>query len=406
MKPVALGPFLGMNNRLPADKLHAPREGDFVRSAVNGDFTAGGTFRRRQGFAPVLSGTNMHSVVGFGTEGFVVDGNKLYRLTKDVTGALTKEEISVVTPNAKFSFTQAPSAIYGTNGKEFLRIVDGAAIPVGLPSPDAPVLAPLSGALPAGIYQLAVSFRGSDGRDSGVSMTTRMEVPAGGGIEVVVVPVHPGADTVLYMTQPNGDTLFEVGVVGAGDVVSVLPHEGARPIANMTAPLPAGQIVRYSKGRLYSAAAEFLFYSEAYGLELCDLASNCIPFPAYITMVEPCINGLYISADKTYWLDTETLKLVPVLPYKAVGGTGNIRYDTEEVWWMSERGLVVGDANGSVKNIQEETNTVQPALYGAAVMREEDGEKQLISTNFNPQQTATVARTWMEAEVIRKETIT
>lgn len=404
MKPVVIGPFLGMNNRLPAEKLQV-KEGDFVRSAVNGDFTTGATFRRRKGFTPALAGTNMHSIVGFGDDGYVVDGNTLFRLNKDVAGALVKTAIYTVTPNAQFSFTAAPNAIYASNGKEFVRIVGGWARPLGLPSADPPRVSATEGGLPAGVYQLAASFRDDDGRDSGVSMTVRIELPTGGGIMLDWVPTCPETATILYMTPPNGDTLFEVGVVKNGIAVVSTPPEGARPVANMTAPLPAGQIVRYHKGRLYSAAGQYLFYSEPYGLELCDLAENCLQFPEQITLVEPCVNGMYISADKTYWLDTETLKLSVVLPYRAVGGTGNIRRDIEEVWWMSERGIVAGDAAGNVKNMQEESLAVQPAQYGAAFMREEDGEKQLVSTNFNPQQTITAARSWMEAEIIRKETI-
>lgn len=405
MKPVTVGPFLGMNNRLPAEKLHVPREGDFVSSAVNGDFTAAGTFRRRKGFAPVVVGTSTHSLVGFDDIGFVVEENHLCSLHKEEDGTIVRNAIYTVTQNLQFSYTRAPLAIYASNGREFLRIDRDSVLPVGLPSPDEPRVSAIGGGLPPGVYQVAVSYRDASGRDSGVSLTARIELPIGGGISIDYAAERPAADTILYMTAPNGDQLFETNLPGySGQVITALPAEGARPVAMMTAPLPAGQIVRYHRGKLYSAAGALLFFSEPYGLELCDLAENCIPFPEPITLVEPCVNGLYISADKTYWLSTDDMKLTPVLPYKAVGGTGNVRRDSEEVWWMSTRGLVRGDQTGTVENMQEERVAVSPAMYGASLMREEDGEKQFVATSFDPRQTVTAARAWIDAEVIRKET--
>ncbi len=400
MKP--LGPFLGMNNRLPAEKLRV-KDGDFVTNAVNGDFTLAGTFRRRPGFAPALVASNAHSLTEMGG-GFMVDGSQMYRLSKGVDGVLARTAIAAVTPNLQFSYAAAPLAIYASNGREFFRITDTEVFPVGLPSPDQPVVRWIpGGSLPAGVYQVATSFRdGSAGRDSGVSMAARVELLTEGTIVLDWTHQITGADTRLYMTTTNGDTLFEVGEVQG--TIAALPHEGARPVAHLTAPLPAGQIIRHHLGKLYSASGNYLFYSEAYGLELCDLAENCIPFPQPITLVEPCINGLYISADKTYWLDTATYVLTPVLPYRAVAGSGNVRRDAEEVWWMSERGIVRGDKAGNVENMQEENVAVSPAQFGASMMREEDGEKQLVVSSFGSQTTVTASRTWMEAEVIRKET--
>ena len=49
MKPKAIGPFLGMNNRLPAQSLSVQDKGYYMADAVNIDFTNDGWFRRRKG---------------------------------------------------------------------------------------------------------------------------------------------------------------------------------------------------------------------------------------------------------------------------------------------------------------------------------------------------------------------
>ncbi len=405
MKPVKLSSFLGMNNRLPAERLRV-KDGSFVVAAVNGDFTDAGTFRRRAGFAPVLGGAAAHSFWSNGKEAYMVDGSSLYYVVKDNLGAIVRTAIATVTPGRQFSYAAAAGFSYATNGIEFFRLSAGTAIPVGVPAPSAPILvAGTSGSLPKGIYIFALSFRTDDGRDSGISDVTRIEIFAdNGSIELPLLPALPGAATILYMTPTNGDDLFEVGEVSLTHTITVVPPEGARPVAVLTQPLPAGHFVRYLKGRLFTADDTTVFFSLPYALELYDASSDSFQFPAPITLLEPCINGLYIAADKTYWLDIDSMKMVEVLPYGAVLGTGNFRKDEEQVWWMSARGMCVGDQNGQVTNTQEDALALSPAQFGATLFREEDGLKQMVASTFNTQPNTTAARAWMEAEVLRKET--
>ena len=45
MKTVTLGPFLGINNRLPNFALHVDQKGDFLKSAENVDIDNAGRLR-------------------------------------------------------------------------------------------------------------------------------------------------------------------------------------------------------------------------------------------------------------------------------------------------------------------------------------------------------------------------
>ena len=48
MKTQQLGPFLGINNRLPDFALHVDKTGDYLRSAVNVDIDNKGNLHRRK----------------------------------------------------------------------------------------------------------------------------------------------------------------------------------------------------------------------------------------------------------------------------------------------------------------------------------------------------------------------
>jgi hypothetical protein len=73
-------------------------------------------------------------------------------------------------------------------------------------------------------------------------------------------------------------------------------------------------------------------------------------------------------------------------------------------WWMSERGLVKGDQNGAVQNLQEDQVAVGAAQSGAALFRERDGMKQALAALFSSESNFMSARSFMDAEVIRKGT--
>lgn len=403
MEPTRLDTFLGMNNLLPAEKLQM-KDGAFVQDAVNGDFTAAGTYRRRDGMTLSLPAPGAHSLTSHGN--LYAAGNSMYRLKRSSAGVLENEEVaSGLTPNLPFSYANTPAGVYASNGREFFRIpAVGAAVPVGLESPDEVAAHPVvTGALPAGVYLLAVSFRGADGRDSGLGPAVAVTLDVTGGIQIDFAPSLPGADTVLYMSGTNGDVLFERQVIAGAAAISSLPEEGGRAVAMLTAPLPAGTSLTYCLGRLFSANGNAIHYSEEYALELCDLGTNYFLFPEPVRMIVACINGLYISADATYWLDARTFDLKRVANHRAVAGSASEARADVGVFWMSDRGLVKGTPEGVVESLQEGVLAMSPAQFGASIVREENGERQVVVSTFGNESTVLTSRAWMDAEVIRKE---
>ena len=83
-----LGPFAGMNNRLPDHQLgiveRGQKAGDYLRNAVNVDLTAAGTLQRRKGSTLAVPGTRCHSLWSDGEQAFYVDGTDLKRFSGEV----------------------------------------------------------------------------------------------------------------------------------------------------------------------------------------------------------------------------------------------------------------------------------------------------------------------------------
>lgn len=403
----------GVNNRLPPERLQRrSQEGalDFVQSAVNGNFTDAGTFRRREGSVKTLAGGDCHSFWADAGVGFMVDGVDLLRITLEA-GEPTQVVIAQVTPGLQMSYAKPVNDVYLSNGVQRFRTdsqgqVSEWGVPVPQRTPSTNVTS--AGQLMKGRYQLVVSHLSADGEEGGTTFPLQVSLGSTGAIELTDIPQLPGHSTLIYCTSCDGDIFYKVGATtGSSFVIASTNEYGQRPIGLLMNQTPPGNIVRQLNGRLLVAAGNILFYSEPYNFGLYNPARNYIPFPAPITMVEPCQNGFFVSADQTYWVDGEISEadLNPVLPYKAIAGTSAVVPNQNAVWWMSERGAVLGTQDGQVQNLQEKNVAVDPGVVGASLFREQDGMKQMISTMFGPQSTVMSASSFMEAEIIRKETI-
>jgi hypothetical protein len=328
-----------------------------------------------------------------------------------VTTGPTRTVLTTVTPGLQWSYAKVNTDVYASNGMDFIRIgADFSVSPVQVPVPQvAPsVNAQIGGSLPEGYYQVAISYTRADGLEGGTSVPVRVLSPASGYITVDNIYAPSGYAANVYVTATNGDVFYRVATTTASSYgIPIFPEQSVRPVGLLMLPMPAGAIVRYHDGRLLVAAGNTLYYSEPYNLALTNPVRGYIPFPEPITMVEPCQNGVYVSAEQTYWLagDMAAAEMTTALPYKAVARTSGQVPNANSVWWMSERGMVLGAPDGQVKNLQEENVAVDPAIVGASLYREQDGMKQMISTLFGPQSTVMAASSFMDAEVIRKETV-
>ena len=102
--------------------------------------------------------------------------------------------------------------------------------------------------------------------------------------------------------------------------------------------------------------------------------------------------------------DVLAAELKAASPCGAVFGTAGRMPHSTDVFWMSTRGLATGKSTGEVMLVQDENVVVPAAAEGASLVLEDDGQRHTISTLSGAEFGAVAARSYMDAEVVRKGT--
>ncbi len=406
VRTTALSTFLGVSNRRERTRLEERLPGGvkayYLAAADNVDLSTDGFLQRRRGISAAQGGGRAHSIWGDGgLDGFAVVAGALNRLTLSGSGLVFDELLLGFGP-APVSFARMPTdAVAWSDGQRIGAIRDGVAGDLAPPKPNpAPSVSVVSGALPAGRYLLAFTRITADG-ESAATVPLQVEVGDGAGFSLADLE----ADTAVYMSGPSSDVLTRV--YGSGDIVT-LTNTGPRCETLLLEPMPAGSIVRQYNASLLVARGNLLLWSEPYRYGLTRPAKNFIAFAAPITVMEPCVGGVFVCADATYWLagDLNTTSLQPVLPYGGVAGSGTRSRDDDapRVFWVSPHGLVIGTSDGVAKAVQEDALVFSGAERAATLYREGPGITQAVFTRQGTEPPTTAARGYVAAERHRKET--
>lgn len=169
------------------------------------------------------------------------------------------------------------------------------------------------------------------------------------------------------------------GAVYASDGFSLWRLDGAT--AETLQGMPAGTSVAHYRGQLLVASSTFLYISEPYQYNTHKPHRGFIPFPEPITVVAPCEDGVFVCADKTYWLGGDLFEGAPVTLAQFGALKNSLVLDNEQAlaYWQSIKGLTIGGAGGSLKFPQETALDFEPAASGTTWLRERGGQKHLIA---------------------------
>ncbi|WP_218243255.1 hypothetical protein [Comamonas fluminis] len=377
-KTVSMGAILGLNNRLPPTRMEVTQpnrsKASWLQVANNIDLTEGGLLKSRQGFQAVQAGY-FHSLWADEADAYAVRDGHLVKLDARTMAA------AVVVPdvgNARVSYARLPDGmVYWSNGLRIGRMAGAVsrALVTNKPNP-APVAVPVVGSLPAGRYQVCFTALGADG-ESPSTEPVALNLPDGGGIAFQGMT----PDTLAYATGPNGEIFNEVA---SGDYLS-LGNTGAVCNTFMLAAMPPGHQIAHYRGSLLAARGTLLYLSEPYRYGLLNLGRAFIPFPSEITVVQPCEDGLYVCADKTYWIPGDPLASAPtvVLPYGALCGSAAFDPHEQTAYWQGPQGLVVAKPGGQVAVPQDEALIFGAARSGATLVREQGGDRHVVTARFD-----------------------
>lgn len=409
VRTVKLGSLApGLNNRLEPSRLQLRlpdrSQATYLYGADNVDITSNGFLKRRRGQSLASAGA-AHSLWSDQQGAFGVVDGVLAKLSGDGAG-LTREAIRQGLPALPVSYSRgADGDVYWTNSVEVRRIAVGGDRPIAT-APLALVSDPVlvGGALPAGRYLVALTVSGPDG-ESPATTPVAVEVDGDQGIAFSGLPA--GLAVNLFATGANGEILSHQASSSTGTVTMLTLRLNGRTCDTLNRELmPAGSIVRHYNGRMLVASGNTLFLSDPYRYGLYDPSVGYIPFPAAVSVVEPMAAGVYIVADKTYWIgDLLADALQEKLAYGGTPGTSGRSPDGTQAFWQSPRGLVLGDADGNVSNVQEHALKFSAARSGASLYREQDGMTHIVSTRYGAEPSVAAATSYMEAEIVRKGTV-
>jgi len=374
----------GMNNVSPDTDLP---EGSLV-SAINVNIDKEGNVFSRKGYEQLYAG-DVHSLYNR----YFVEGSKLKYLEEDNTATVISTGLSETNYLAWETILGDYYYSDGTNNKVIDKGEWGVAS-----IPNNPTLWRIAGKLNAGIYQVILCYKNSSGERGGASLSSTITVVESSGIVINDIPVSPeGYDTIAYVSTTNGEELYQNGIILNGVTsYTVIDSRKSTNILDtqFMEPLPGGHILRHFKARLYVANDNVLWFSEAYRYGLRKTGQDFFQFPAKIKIVQPVTDGLYVVADKTYFLqgtDPKKMNQIVVSTDSAIEGTGitvggysfGLDTDTEVGYWFSEQGAVLGMPAGQLKQLTLNKVAIEENMQkGTTLYKEINGIKQMV-TNFN-----------------------
>lgn len=156
--------------------------------------------------------------------------------------------------------------------------------------------------------------------------------------------------------------------------------------------LPAGQIIDTFKSILLVAADDTVYIADPF-CDYYDTRSGYKKFSQKIAMLRSLDNGVYISADKVYFMkgkSNESFELHEAYPSAAVPFTDvrvsakfiSEEMDGEVVIWTGADGICLGDDNGKVTNLTIDRYNFTARGRGAALMREKSNVRHYINALY------------------------
>lgn len=408
-----VGFVLGYDNVNPETAMPAGA----LREAENVDLDKSGRVRRRPGLTLRYTGSGIHSLWAGAGRTLFAEGGALKQLGSGWTATTLATGLS---SSAMVSYQDVAGQVWWTNGSQSGRITaDGAAGSWAVPNPNGqPTLSVRTGlgGLAAGRYQVAVTFLSADWEESGTGLAAVVDVAQGDGITLSNIPQGDAALVRIYMTPPNGDAFYHYRDLAMGVTSTHIGKAtlGRRLETQFAEPLPPGQIVRFYNSRMWVASGSVLWHSLAFRYGLHQPEKDFFYFPSRITVLEPVDDGIYVVADKTYFLAGGTpgqMQLSGISDATGVEGTG-LRVqakhfaleDTKDevAFWFGSRGAQLGLPGGALKAVMEDRAVVPLYEEGAALFRERNGIRQVVTTVKRPGDTSAFAAVDSAvAEVVR-----
>lgn len=398
------GPFPGgMNNKQKDHDL----PDDCARNIVNCNISPSGKPSLRQGSTKVYTGIDTKGSFSCPVGIYFVEGSKLcsFNVTDN-----TSTVLFYGVHGSTFAYHYFNGIVYFTDNIISKKIVGNVVLPWGLTEPSAPKMAAISGTYAPGTYLAKYVWVDLNGLESGASLVSSIELEGTSGIRFFNMPGLPvGAVSLrIYLTTPNGKVFYHVlDIANTSYDLSAGAYDGGSVLdMEYVSPPPTGNILGLYKGRMYISSGKVVWYSEPYSYDHFKLSESFLQFPFDITIMAPVDNGIFFASNyETHYYGgspEDGFNIVTKFDYGGIFGTFKRIPNTDDVLWLSQRGVVRGSADGQCVNIQEENVATETGTSGTLTIREQDGVKQVIAGINDPTTSKLAATSFIDAEIIRR----
>ena len=377
-----------------------------LREAENLDLDNEGHPSRRPGYSQVEALPDLHSLWANKRFPFmfaVYNGNLVAFDENEARTTVT----NLVSRSSKMSYDYDAGWVYYTNGFDSGRVnMDLGRQPWAIQAPiGQPLADPTAGTggLPGGVYQVAITYLDVDGRESGSTLATEVEIADGEGIALTSIPQPSDASVTavrVYASKANGEELRYVRDLAVGMTsATIAVHQPGKVLATQfQEAMPPGQIIRLYKGYMLVARGKVLYVSGAEHYGQAVLHNSYVSFNEDISLLEGVhvdgSPGLYLAAGKrTYYLAGDTpdqWRRAIAHPHGAVPGSSvlvdatvlGLEVAGDIPFWLGDDGqFVIGTPAGRVQPLHAERYAAPSEVESAAVMfREAGGLRHLIAT--------------------------
>jgi len=363
-KTVTIGPWAnGLNNVKPLEELSNKE----VSDADNFWFDERGDAQTRPGYEQRVSGVDCSGLVALDeSRALYFDQGDLILL--DTTDWSTKS-LSSGFPGTGYRWARIDDRLFFSNGKRHGRVfLDTLEVIQGFGCPDVTQKVTLSelgyGSLPEGRYFVGITWVNWLGEESGCRGVQMIEASKGILVQLEGTPPSEVASIRVYLSGANGtrremyrvveldatDTSFDITDMTFGSPLETLYLEA----------VPAPDLFCTYNGHLFFSKSNMVWASETMNYGLYDMDHGEVGyFPVRVTVLEPCVDGLFISADKTYAYTgpgPKDLRRVVVSDARGVFGSGcqvdgSLFPEAPAIplpFWFSNRGAYLGLPEGQV----------------------------------------------------------
>lgn len=367
-----------------------------LREAVNVTLDTAGKARRRTGYEIVKALTNAHSLwANDNLMLYVADGD-LYSYDPQ---ADTFTELHAGVGSEPLSYAQANEWLFYTservNGRINLYNPDEHSPYWGVPQPMGLTLSANAGTLPPGQYQVAVTYASASGEESGADAPMVITLGDTAGIQLNHLQAPAGVDRIhIYCSMLNDTQLYRQATipVGPSEYIITQLRRGKLCTTLFQEPLPSGHLVHSYKGRLFVAKENVVYFSKGLSYSLYEPDHGYLPpFPEKVSMIVAVEDGLYIGADKVYFLrgnDPNEFSISVVDQSKPILGSAlsiNAQLVIPEyvgtiAYWVDSEGPCFGVNGGMVQHTSISTLAGVSASRGASGILRDDGVDRVVTS--------------------------